>query len=203
MPPMMPPSPSAPPPTRPPPGGPPAPAGGAPADRAAGAMIDRDKAAREALMSSIPQPPPGGYTTAKIVAVCDAVNAAFKAIGADELSCKWAAPKGMPKWAQSFPPDVYLRAMALIQIAVKLLGPKGAALAIDPESFATDKGLDTVVKALAALAKDKKLVAALHEAAESASGTQEPPEMEKPKEEEEEPYANDPSLAGVPGRPGA
>lgn len=203
MPPMMPPNPPAAPrpPMPPPPAGPGG--GGAPADRAAGAMIDRDKAAREALMSSIPQPPPEGYTTAKIVAVCDAVNAAFKAIGADDLSCKWAAPKGMPKWAQPFPPDVYLRAMALIQIAVKLLGPKGAALAIDPGSFANDKGLDTVVKALATLAKDKKLVAALHEAAESASGTQEPPEMEKPEEEKEEPYANDPSLAGVPGRPGA
>lgn len=199
-------APKPPPPVAPKPPVPGAPSGaatsGAPADRAASAMVNRNQQMRETIMANMPKPPPGGWTTAKIIAVCDAVNAALDAIGDKQNRCVWVAPKGMPKWAQPFPAEVYMKALLLLAVLKSMAGPQDiAALHATPEMFADDAGLDAVAKILQSLAKNKKLIAALHDAATKMAGSS--PNAaeeagEKPGAPDELVEPEDASLAGSP-----
>lgn len=204
-PPPVPPRPMAPPPT---PGRPAVPmrplppGGGSPADRAAGAMADRNKAARDAVMAAMPPAPSGGWSTPKVVAVCTAVNAALDALGASAQKCAWVAPKGMPKMPQ-FPPEVFMKAVMLLTVIRQFMDPaKAAELHIDPSMFGSDAGLDQVARILGKLASDKALIAKIHAKAEAmASGHTEPDQDEgaapaKPSDNDADNM--DPSLAGSP-----
>lgn len=145
------------------------------ADRAADAMVDTGAKTREAAAAMVPPPPPGGYTTAKVVALCEAFNDLIEALGADQYRCAWVAPKGMPKWAQSLPTDLVVGPVGVLRALTGLLPPKdAAALALNVDLFADDKGIAEIAALLAKVAKDKKLLKAVAEAAESAAGHAEP-----------------------------
>lgn len=165
-------------------------------------MADRNKAARDAVMASMPPAPSGGWSTPKVLAVCTAVNAALSALGADAQKCQWVAPKGMPKLMQ-FPPEVYLKALMMLTVLRQFMDPaKAAELHIDPSMFASDAGLDQVARILGKLAADKALIAKIHEKAEAGATGHAEPEGDEganptaPSDNDQDEM--EPSLAGSP-----
>lgn len=211
----LPPPPSPGMPSAPPPMPPPAPGGGDAADRAADAMIENQDQSVQAIAALNPQPADGnGFSVAKIQHIVDLVNdviAKFAPQAKNKLV--WAPPKTGKKPARfytaQFPGQVFVPVMQLLLLVAKMLPPDLAAkVEIDPQVFATDSGLDTVIARLATLLQNKVIHAALlsHQAPTKKDMKPEPkpPMAEAPKPAEHADAAQEASedmaLAGAPSR---
>lgn len=155
-----------------------------PVARTADAMEDEQSARREALLASKPQMKP--VSVKAVQSLVEALNGLTEAVGGpgtpdaqmpEVLDPKTGKPAQMID--AGVPDGLYLVVAA---IASLLMQVEGGAFAkkydLDPADMADEKGLKMTTRAIEALAKNKKCVAAIKAAMGPA------PEMEEPASEE-------------------
>ena len=162
------------PPPAPPPAGPaaqgaPAPAPGAGPEtaalreRAANAMMDKERARYEAMASAAPAPKKP-YTAKTVQTLVDTFNETLDKLGGQDLPNVEVDLKGAERWTEPLPAAIFVPLVALFQAVEQVGGGKFAGkYTVAPDELADDTGLRMAAGQFVRMGGDAALAKAMQE----------------------------------------
>lgn len=179
--------PSAPPPAGPAAQGAPAPAPGAGPEtaalreRAANAMMDKERARYEAMASAAPAPKKP-YSAKTVQTLVDTFNETLDKLGGQDLPNVEVDLKGAERWTEPLPAAIFVPLVALFQAVEQVGGGKFAGkYTVAPDELGDDTGLRMAAGQLVRMGSDAALAKAMQEPMGGGGAPEGEPEEGGPK----------------------
>ena len=146
-------------------------------ERAANAMMDKERARYEAMAAAAPKPTKP-YSAKTVQTLIDTFNETIDKLGGQDLPAVEVDLAGAERWEQPLPPAIFVPLTALFQAVEQVGGGKFAGkYAVEPGELVDDNGLRMAAGQLMRMGNDAMLAKAM-QAPINASGGQAGGEME-------------------------
>lgn len=130
-------------------------------ERAANAMMDKERARYEAMAAAAPKPKKP-YSATTVTTLVDTFNETLDKLGGQDLPNVAVDLAGADRWDQPLPPAIFVPLVALFQAVEQVGGGKFAGkYTVSPEELADDTGLRMAAGQLTRMGNDQMLAKAM------------------------------------------